>query len=98
MVRFIDGDTRVLVQGMTGSQGRFHTKLMLDYGTKIVAGVTPEKAGDEVEGIPVYDTIVEAQEEYDVDATIIFVPARFALDAALEAVDAGLNPIVVITV
>ena len=97
MVRFIDGGTRVVVQGVTGTQGRFHTRLMLDYGTKVVAGTTPGRGGQEVEGVPVYDTIAEAQEVHELDASIVFVPAPFALDAALEAIDAGLDPVVVIT-
>ena len=96
-MKFINGDTRALVQGITGSQGRFHTKLMLDYGTKIVAGVTPGRGGGEAEGVSVYDTIVEAQESHEIDASIIFVPARFVLDAILEAIDARLDPVVVIT-
>lgn len=97
MVKFIDGGTRVMVQGVTGTQGRFHTRLMLDYGTKVVAGTTPGRGGQEVEGVPVYDTIAEAQEVHELDASIVFVPAPFALDAALEAIDAGLDPVVVIT-
>lgn len=96
MVRFIDGDTRVLVQGITGTQGSFHTRLMLDYGSKVVAGVTPGRGGMEVEGVPVFDSIAEAQIHFDVDASILFVPARFVLDPALEAVEAGLDPVVVI--
>ncbi len=97
MVRFVDEGTRVVVQGITGTQGRFHTRLMLDYGTKVVAGVTPGRGGMEVDGVPVYDTIVEAQEDHELDASIVFVPARFALDAALEAIEAGIDPVVVIT-
>ncbi len=97
MVRFIDGDTRILVQGITGTQGSFHTKLMLDYGSKVVAGVTPGRGGMEVEGLPVFDTISEAQAHHDIDTSILFVPARFVLDPALEAVEAGLDPVVVIT-
>ena len=97
MVRFIDGDTRFLVQGITGTQGSFHTRLMLDYGSKVVAGVTPGRGGMEVEGVPVFDSISEAQVHFDVDASILFVPARFVLDPALEAVEAGLDPVVVIT-
>ena len=97
MTRFIDKETRVVVQGITGDQGEFHTKLMKEYGTKIVAGVTPGRGGQEVEGIPVYDTIREAQQVEDIDASIIFVPAPFSLDAALEAVEAELDPVVVIT-
>lgn len=97
MVRFIDKDTRVVVQGITGSQGEFHTKLMKEYGTKIVAGVTPGRGGQEVEKTPVYNTILEAKENHEIDASIIFVPAPFALDAAFEALEAELDPVVVIT-
>ena len=97
MTRFIDRDTKVVVQGITGGQGEFHTRLMKEYGTKIVAGITPGRGGQEVEGIPVYDTIREAQQEGEIDASIIFVPARFSLDAALEAIEAELDPVVVIT-
>ena len=97
MTKFIDKETRVLVQGITGDQGLFHTRLMKEYGTKIIAGVTPGRGGQETEGVPVYDTIREAQENHEVDASIIFVPAPFALDAALEAIEAKLDPVVVIT-
>lgn len=97
MTRFIDKDTRVVVQGITGGQGAFHTKLMKEYGTRVVAGVTPGRGGQEIEGVLVYDTIREAQQAGEIDASIIFVPARFSLDAALEAIEAGLDPVVVIT-
>jgi len=97
MTKFIDKDTHVVVQGITGEQGTFHTHLMKEYGTKIVAGVTPGKGGQTIEDTPVYDTIHEAQENHRIDASIIFVPARFALDAALEAIEARLNPVVIIT-
>jgi len=97
MVRFVDAETRVVVQGITGRQGRFHTRLILEYGTKIVAGVTPGKGGESVEGVPVYDTIAEALDRHRIDASIIFVPAPYAPDAVYEALDAGLDPIVVIT-
>lgn len=97
MVRFIDSGTRVIVQGITGTQGRFHTGLMLEYGTKVVAGSVPGRAGQEVEGVPVYDTVMDAMAEHEADASIIFVPARSALDAAKEAVNAGLDPVVVVT-
>ena len=97
MVRFIDKDTRVVVQGIRGSQGEFHTKLMKEYGTKIVAGVTPGRGGQEIEKTPVYNTILEAKENHEIDASIIFVPAPFALDAAFEALEAELDPVVVIT-
>lgn len=96
-MRIIYGGSEVVVQGITGRQGRFHTELMLEYGTKIVAGVTPGRGGDEVCGVPVYDTIAEAKEHHTMDASIIFVPAPYALDAALEAVEAELDPVVVIT-
>jgi succinyl-CoA synthetase alpha subunit len=97
MVRFIDRDMRVIVQGITGGQGQFHTRLMREYGTKVVAGSVPGRGGQVFEGVPVYDTVAEAKEEHEVDASIIFVPAPFALDAALEAVESGLDPVVVIT-
>ena len=97
MVVLVDERTSVIVQGITGRQGRLHTKLMLEYGTKIVAGVTPGKGGQEVHGIPVYDTVREALENHEANASIIFVPAPFALDAAMEAISNGLNPVVVIT-
>ena len=92
----IGRETRVIVQG-TGSQGSYHTQLMLEYGTKIVAGVTPGKGGTLVHGVPVFDTVEEAKRRLDVDASIIFVPAPFARDAALEAIASGLNPIVIIS-
>ncbi len=93
----IDGDVRVLVQGITGRHGSFHTKLMLEYGTNIVAGVTPGKGGQEVHGVPVYDTVEEAVEETGAEASVVFVPAPAAPDAIMEAIEEGLDPIVVIT-
>ncbi|MFB0568256.1 MAG: succinate--CoA ligase subunit alpha [Nitrososphaeria archaeon] len=93
----IDSSTRVLVQGITGTQGSFHTRLMLDYDTKIVAGVTPGKAGLEVEGIPVYNSVKDALAEHSVDASIMFVPAAFARDAALEAISSNIELLVVVT-
>lgn len=90
-------DTRVIVQGITGRQGSFHTKLMLEYGTKIIAGVTPNKGGQEVYGIPVYDTILEALKYHDVNTSIVFVPAPFAFEAVVEAILSGIKNIVVIT-
>jgi len=89
--------TKAIVQGITGTQGSFHTKLMLEYGTKIVAGVTPGKSGTQMHGVSVYDTVEEAIREHDADASIIFVPAPFAVDAAFEALEAGLKTIVIIT-
>ncbi len=94
MAVFIDEDTRVLVQGITGRTGSFQTKIMKKYGTEIVAGVTPGKGGQSVDGIPVYDFVEEATAEHEVNAAISFVPARFTLDAAYEAIDAGIKFIV----
>ena len=96
-MKLINKDTRVVVQGITGTQGRFHTARMREYGTKVVAGVTPGRGGQDVDGIPVYDTVIEASEREGCDASIIFVPAGGALDAALESMEAGMDPIVVIT-
>ena len=93
----IDENTRAIVQGITGTQGSFHTKLMLEYGTKIVAGVTPGKGGTSIHGVPVYDTVEEAKEKHQINASIIFVPAPFAADAALEALENGIKTIVIIT-
>ncbi|MEM3665988.1 MAG: succinate--CoA ligase subunit alpha [Candidatus Bathyarchaeia archaeon] len=93
----INKNTRAIVQGITGTQGSFHTKLMLEYGTKIVAGTSPGKGGSQIYGIPVYDTVEEAQKKHQADASIIFVPAPFAADAALEALENGIKTIVIIT-
>ena len=93
----VNSETRVLVQGITGAQGSFHTKLMLDYGTRIVAGTSPGKGGTAIHGIPVYDTVEEAQKADAVETSIVFVPAPFALDATLEALDGGVKTVVVIT-
>lgn len=90
-------EARVVVQGITGNEGRFHASRMLDYGTKVVAGVTPGKGGQEVEGLPVYDAVEEAVGQHQADTSIIFVPPRFAHDAALEAINAGIKVLVVIT-
>ncbi len=98
MAILIDKDTECIVQGITGSQGSFHTKLMLDYGTKIVAGCTPGKGGEDVHGVPVYDTVKECVENHPkVTCTSIWVPAAFTKDAALEAIEAGLKTVVIIT-
>ncbi|WP_374720550.1 succinate--CoA ligase subunit alpha [Parageobacillus toebii] len=94
---FINKDTKVIVQGITGSQGLFHTKQMLEYGTKIVGGVTPGKGGTEVEGVPVFDTVSEAVEKTGANASVIYVPPAFAADAIMEAVDAELDLVVCIT-
>jgi succinyl-CoA synthetase alpha subunit len=93
----VDENTRAIVQGITGTQGRIHTKLMLDYGTKIVAGVTPGKGGAEVHGVPVYDSVEEARANHSPNASIIFVPAPFAAAAAREAIDSGIKTVVMIT-
>lgn len=90
-------DTRLVVQGITGREGRFHTQQMLAYGTPVVAGVTPGKGGMEVDGVPVFDTVREAVEETGANTSIIYVPARFAPDAILEAADAGVELVVCIT-
>ncbi len=93
----VDKHTRVLCQGITGSAGRFHTRQCLDYGTQVVAGVTPGKGGSFVEGVPVFDTVEQAVAQTGANATMIFVPPAFAADAILEAVDAGIKLIVAIT-
>jgi len=97
MAILIGKNTTAIVQGITGSQGSYHTKLMLEYGTKIVAGVTPGKGGTEVHGVPVFDTVEEAMSRFNANASIIFVPAPSAKDAVLENIAAGFNPVVVIT-
>lgn len=94
---FINKDTKVIVQGITGSTALFHTKQMLDYGTKIVGGVTPKKGGTEVEGVPVFNTVKEAVEKTGANASVIYVPAAFAADAIMEAVDAELDIAICIT-
>jgi succinyl-CoA synthetase alpha subunit len=94
----VNKDTKVLVQGITGREGEFHTKLMLEYGTKIVAGVTPGKGGQNVHGVPVFDSVREAVDAVGpIDVSIVFVPAPFAADAILEALDAGIKGVVIIT-
>jgi succinyl-CoA synthetase alpha subunit len=93
----VDRETRLVVQGLTGSEGRFHGLRNRAYGTKVVAGVTPGKGGQDVEGVPVFDTVVEAVEKAGANTTLIFVPARFAADAVYEAVDAGIATVICIT-
>jgi succinyl-CoA synthetase alpha subunit len=93
----VDRDTRLLVQGITGKEGEFHTKGAIDYGTKVVAGVTPGKSGQSVEGVPVFNTVRDAVAETGANATVIFVPPPFAADAILEAVDAEIPLVVCIT-
>lgn len=97
----VDKDTRLIVQGITGREGKFHTLQMKDYGTNVVGGVTPGKGGDWVESasgnIPVFDTVKEAVGATDANASIIYVPARFAADAIMEAADAGIKLVICIT-
>jgi succinyl-CoA synthetase alpha subunit len=93
----IGHETRALVQGITGQEGRFHTQQMLEYGTQIVAGVTPGKGGQQIEGVPVYDTVAEAVQETRANASILFVPPAFSADAMLEAAEAGVKLIVCLT-
>ncbi len=93
----IDNNTKVIVQGITGGQGRFHTEQMLAYGTKVVGGVTPGKAGQEVCGVPVFDTVKEAKEATGANTSIIYVPPKFAADSILEAIDAEMDLVVCIT-
>ncbi len=93
----VDEGSKAVVQGITGNEGRFHTASMLRYGTRIVAGVTPGKGGQQVDGMPVYNTVFEVVSNHSADTSILFVPARFARDAALEAIDAGIKTLVVIT-
>ncbi|RME82704.1 MAG: succinate--CoA ligase subunit alpha [Caldilineae bacterium] len=93
----VNKNTRLIVQGLTGREGRFHAEQMIAYGTNIVAGVTPGKGGQEVLGVPVFNTVAEARQATDANASIIYVPARFAADAILEAADAGLELVVCIT-
>ncbi len=97
MAILVGGDTRAVVQGITGYQGSIHTQLMLEYGTKIVAGVTPGRGGTVAHDVPVFDTIQEAKAKFAINSSIIFVPAPGARDAVLEAIAAGLNPVIVIT-
>ena len=97
MAIWVDQNTRVVVQGITGREGSFHARLCREYGTKIVAGVTPGKGGTDHEGVPVYNSVQEAVEKEQADASVIFVPPPFAADAILEAVDAELRLVVCIT-
>jgi len=93
----VDKDTKIIIQGITGSQGQFHTKLMLEFGTKVAGGVTPGKGGQEFEGVPVFDTVEGAVSKTGATASCIFVPPPFAGDAMMEAAAAGVKLIVVIT-
>jgi len=93
----VDENTRVVVQGITGSEGSFHTRQMVSYGSKVVAGVTPGKGGQNLDGIPVFNRVEDAVTEEGANASCIFVPAPFAADAIVEAVDAGVDLVVCIT-
>ena len=96
MAIYINEDTNILIQGITGNQGSFHTEQMLAYGTKIVAGVSPGKGGQNVHGVPVYNSVSEATAHHKIDASILFVPARYAKDSAFEALQAGIKLLVVL--
>ncbi|MFH1336843.1 MAG: succinate--CoA ligase subunit alpha [Candidatus Zixiibacteriota bacterium] len=93
----IDKNTKVIVQGITGRDGAFHAKQMLAYGTKVVAGVTPGKAGEKVERVPVFDSVKEAKDATGANTSVIYVPSKFAVDAIYEAADAGVNLVVCIS-
>ena len=97
MAILINADTRVIIQGATGKQGRYHTLRMLEYNVKLVGGVTPGKGGQQVHGVPVYDTVAEAKKEHHIDASMIMVPPVGVLDAALEAIENKIPLVVVIT-
>jgi succinyl-CoA synthetase alpha subunit len=96
MAIIVDGDTRLVVQGLTGREGRFHGLRNRSYGTNVVAGVTPGKGGQDVEGVPVYDTVADAVEDTGANTTMVFVPARFAADAIYESVDSGVETVICI--
>lgn len=97
MAVYVGRDTRLVVQGITGKEGSFHALRNKAYGTQVVAGVTPGKAGQSIDGVPVYDAVAEAVSDSGANASLIFVPARFAADAVFEAVDAGVHLIVCIS-
>ncbi len=97
MAVFVDKNTKVIVQGITGSTALFHTKQRLEYGTQIVAGVTPGKGGQEVEGVPVFNTVEEAKKETGATVSVVYVPAPFAADSIMEAADAELDLVICIT-
>ncbi len=94
---YLNEKSKVIVQGITGKQGNFHTQIMLNYGTKIVAGVTPRKGGQEVYGVPVFNEVKEAIQETNADTSIVFVPARFVLGAGMESLNAGIRMTCIIT-
>ena len=97
MAILVDDGTRLVVQGLTGREGSFHAQRNREYGTQVVAGVTPGKGGSDVDGVPVFDTVAEAVADTKANSSLIFVPARFAADAILEAYDSGIDVIVCIT-
>lgn len=97
MAVIVDNDTKLVVQGITGYQGTYHSKAMRDFGTKVVAGTSPGKGGENVNDIPVYESVAEAIQNEGANTSCIFVPAPFCKDAALEAIDAGIGTIVIIT-
>ena len=97
MAIIVDNDTRLVVAGLTGSEGRFHGLRNKAYGTNLVAGVTPGKGGQDVEGVPVFDTMADAVAKAGANTSLIFVPARFAVDSIYEAVDAGIHTVICIT-
>jgi succinyl-CoA synthetase alpha subunit len=97
MAIIVDNDTRLVVQGLTGSEGRFHGLRNKAYGTNVVAGVTPGKGGQDVDGVPVFDTVAKAVDDAGANTSLIFVPARFAADAIYEAIDAGIGTVICIT-
>src|SRR3989344_5726521 len=97
MAILIDKNTKVLVQGITGKEGARSTKEMLDYGTQVLCGVTPGKGGQEIEGLPVYNTVEEALQQHDVNTSVVYVPPAFAKNAVVEAIKAGIKLIVLIT-
>ncbi len=94
---WVNSETKVVVQGLTGKEGRFHAEKCREYGTQIVAGVTPGKAGQDVDGVPVFNTMDDAVRETGANASLIFVPPPFAADAILEAADSGIEVVVCIS-
>ena len=97
MAILIDDNTKLVVQGLTGREGSFHAGRNKEYGTKLVAGVTPGKGGTDVDGVPIFDTVAQAVQETGANTSMVFVPARFAADAVVESYDAGIDVIVAIT-
>ena len=93
----VDENTRLLVQGITGKEGAFHTRQCIDYGTKVVAGVTPGKGGGKMDAVPVFNTVEEAVSETGANVSLVFVPPPFAADAIMESADAGIPLVVAIT-